>query len=196
MSLTPAQKAIKSATLALIAGESLSINDYSRLRDDFDERATPAAILALLAQLEAQPASLDQLNAMLRAEIDRLAPPAPPPDSTGGAKAAEDTAIIAKFEAAISEDPAAYSRPGECVYQITRKEVLAFVAAVQPVQAVPDAPLQVIREAVERYYKALSAREHAGAAQDRGWRSVEAALEMDWDSWRKAKLASPPEPPQ
>jgi hypothetical protein len=72
----------------------------------------------------------------------------------------------------------------------------AAVGEVQPVQAVPDAPLQVIREAVKRYYEALSAREHGGVAQDRGWRSVEAALGMDWDSWRKAKSALPGEPAQ
>jgi hypothetical protein len=44
-----------------------------------------------------------------------------------------DAEIIAKFEAAISEDPAAYSRPGECVYQITRDEVLAYSRALAAV---------------------------------------------------------------
>lgn len=41
-----------------------------------------------------------------------------------------DTAeqVINKFEAIIAEDPAAYNRVGECVYQVTRAEVTAFAA--------------------------------------------------------------------
>jgi hypothetical protein len=42
-----------------------------------------------------------------------------------------DADIIQKFEAEIENDPAAYERPGECVYQITAKELVRAARAIE-----------------------------------------------------------------
>jgi hypothetical protein len=59
--LTPVQEALKQAALALSAGDSLSNNDYSYAQDQYENLAPPAAILSILAQLEAAKAVPDVL---------------------------------------------------------------------------------------------------------------------------------------
>lgn len=42
----------------------------------------------------------------------------------------DSAAIISLFEDTIMEDPDAYTRVGECTYQVTQKELLEFAQAL------------------------------------------------------------------
>lgn len=46
-------------------------------------------------------------------------------------------------------------------------------------------PIQLIRNAIQDYYKALDNRQHGGIAQDKAFEAIEKILGMSWHAWQQ-----------
>lgn len=138
------------------------------------------------------------VQAEIKAALEDDAPVASPPGSALHGEPSWRTADISWACAHLTENTL-YS--GDKILRewnaMKAIAIAAEAALSQPVQAVPDARLPKVREALETYYKALTARLHGGSAQADAIYSIEQVMGMTWMDWCAAQSAeSPSEPSQ
>jgi hypothetical protein len=80
--------------------------------------------------------------------------------------AAATKRLITAFELELSNDPEAYTRPGEVVYQVTQKELLAFASKLTNTIAGQDAPPTPLDE---RYRSTEQACSSCGLTMGESW---------------------------
>jgi len=120
--------AVASKSAQPVAGESIDTPEFHELLD--------ALLLSWLELDKLQgfcnsKKKMDADQAALIAHIDawHRARPAPAP-AVGDEDVLSPEQIVARFEAAISQDPSAYTKVGQTVYQVTQAEVIAYTQAL------------------------------------------------------------------